>query len=455
MSSRILTAYFIDFRKGKKNRQEILDYLLAEVQKDPLRFGHLMSALEQAQHDHPIPVTDFLLLRKEVQEAVNDNDKTCFVAQPVSARSNEPESPAPENPAPEIADAESDDKTLLAANTESANPPSPEANPTDETLVASNHSSAESTALGAKHTNLDSNPNSNPNNSTNTSPADTQDIDREAETLMGTQEDEITIVPGETKPYIEQETLSGSQHSDGVREVELPTIITQQTGAITSHAEPIDGAHSSRAPLIPIWGWLSGAFIVLGIGVVIWSQQPIAPQPLANTGSVESENTPVYFPADEPEPAESDIADTVLATDNLTQENRATHTATHSLASHTQANPNPAITQVEEPKPHWDADQWLEKIKQRADQGYLLPENDSHSAYTLLDQLAQRYPESHQILEAKRYLKNAYLSGSEQARKNGDWDQSQQYLDAAFHILKPSDLKPSKQISSSADSVAE
>ena len=63
MSSRILTAYFIDFRKGKKNRQEILDYLLAEVQKDPLRFGHLMSALEQAQHDHPIPVTDFLLLR--------------------------------------------------------------------------------------------------------------------------------------------------------------------------------------------------------------------------------------------------------------------------------------------------------------------------------------------------------------------------------------------------------
>ena len=273
---------------------------------------------------------------------------------------------------------------------------------------------------------------------------------------MGTQEDEITIVPGETKPYIEQETLSGSQHSDGVREVELPTIITQQTGAITSHAEHTDGPHPSRAPLIPVWGWLSGAFIVLGIGVVIWSQQPIAPQPLANgTGSVESENTPVYFPTDEPKAAVNEIADTALATDNITQENRTTHTPTHTLASHTQAPPTEAITQVEEPKPHWDADQWLEKIKQRADQGYLLPESDSHSAYTLLDQLAQRYPESHQILEAKRYLKNAYLSGSEQARKNGDWDQSQQYLDAAFHILKPSDLKPSKQISSSADSVAE
>ena len=62
MSSRVLSAYFDDFRKGKRQREELRQFMEDAIRKDPIRRGHFMGWLDQAQYEHPIPVTEFLLL---------------------------------------------------------------------------------------------------------------------------------------------------------------------------------------------------------------------------------------------------------------------------------------------------------------------------------------------------------------------------------------------------------
>lgn len=73
MSTRILSAYFDDVRKGKKDVALIRQFLLDTYDRDPVKRGHLLNWLDQAQYEHPIPVTDFLLLRKEVEAALKVN----------------------------------------------------------------------------------------------------------------------------------------------------------------------------------------------------------------------------------------------------------------------------------------------------------------------------------------------------------------------------------------------
>ncbi|NPU95473.1 MAG: hypothetical protein HPY82_26565 [Gammaproteobacteria bacterium] len=70
MSSRTLSAYFDDYRQGRKDIALLRDFLLQTFRQDPVRRGHLLHWLDQAQYEHPIPVTDFLLLRKEVEYAL-------------------------------------------------------------------------------------------------------------------------------------------------------------------------------------------------------------------------------------------------------------------------------------------------------------------------------------------------------------------------------------------------
>lgn len=73
MSTRILSAYFDDVRKGRKDVALIRQFLLDTYDRDPVKRGHLLNWLDQAQYEHPIPVTDFLILRKEVEAALNSS----------------------------------------------------------------------------------------------------------------------------------------------------------------------------------------------------------------------------------------------------------------------------------------------------------------------------------------------------------------------------------------------
>lgn len=77
MTTRTLSAYFDDYRQGKKDFALLQAFLKQVFDQEPVRRGHLLHWLDQAQYEHPIPVTDFLLLRKEVETALKtEREKT-------------------------------------------------------------------------------------------------------------------------------------------------------------------------------------------------------------------------------------------------------------------------------------------------------------------------------------------------------------------------------------------
>ena len=67
MSTRILSAYFNDFRQGTKDFDALREFLMTCYRQDPMRRSHILHWMDQAQYEHPIPVTDFLMLRREVE----------------------------------------------------------------------------------------------------------------------------------------------------------------------------------------------------------------------------------------------------------------------------------------------------------------------------------------------------------------------------------------------------
>lgn len=115
MTTRILSAYFDDYRQGKKDFALLRGFLMNTFNQDPVRRGHLLNWLDQAQYENPIPVTDFLLLRKEVESALKSGDKppiedATLLAEPLCADPEGATLMAPHDPTLMLAQAE----TLVA-----------------------------------------------------------------------------------------------------------------------------------------------------------------------------------------------------------------------------------------------------------------------------------------------------------------------------------------------------
>lgn len=70
MSSRALSSQFDAYRQGRCDFDSLRSSLLHPFDQEPALPGHLLHGLDQAQHECPIPVTDFLLLRREVEQAL-------------------------------------------------------------------------------------------------------------------------------------------------------------------------------------------------------------------------------------------------------------------------------------------------------------------------------------------------------------------------------------------------
>lgn len=366
MSSRILSAYFDDFRKGKKQREELKFFLVDAIEKDPLRRGHLVAWMDQAQYEHPIPVTDFLLLRKEVEAALSDDDKTMLA------------STAPKRPTSSSPDA--------------------------ETLVA---------------------------------------FDSEA-----------TIVAGETKPGHNDNTdlSSGSQASDMARLHDVPTLI----GATAEDATLVKTSTEARAMTLnsveklhqheatptlttfPKWIWLVALILVCALAIFYWGTRPLAPQlETTKQNFTQTNSTP---PSTEPDIIEP-TTEPPIAKPSLEKPSPKESSNDALAASNAQE-----IIQADSPRdepnnqalPHdLSASQTLELLKQRADQGLLLPLNNPGNAQHVLNHMQLRFADHPDITMARLYLKQAYLKGSKQAQEQGDWDASQQLLDAAFDVLSP------------------
>ncbi len=218
MSSRVLSAYFDDFRKGKRQREELRLFMAEAIRKDPLRRGHFMGWLDQAQYEHPIPVTEFLLLRKEIEASLDDEDQTRIVP---------PQGPVKTSP---------DAETLVAGNEE-------------ETLVAPNQDDDDATDI-----------------SSGSQPSDMARLHAAATMIAPAQE----TSPEKESP---EEALPQEENQDAtVISTTHASIAATRPREVPSAPTP-EPKRSKKAPL-PTWLWVSATLLIVAIGLGYWASRP-------------------------------------------------------------------------------------------------------------------------------------------------------------------------------------
>lgn len=76
----------------------------------------------------------------------------------------------------------------------------------------------------------------------------------------------------------------------------------------------------------------------------------------------------------------------------------------------------------------------LSSVKNRVEKGRLLPADDPNSATFAIKALIAKAPDSNEVSEARKILSQAHLELARQAREKGDLDAAQTHLDNAFDV---------------------
>ncbi|RLU01090.1 hypothetical protein [Ketobacter sp.] len=378
MSSRVLSAYFDDFRKGKRQREELRLFMEDAIRKEPLRRGHFMGWLDQAQYEHPIPVTEFLLLRKEI-EASLDNDEQTRIVPP----------PGPVKTSP-------DAETLVAGNEEATLVATRQADP-EATEISSGSQPSDMARLHAAATLIGASPEP-PASSPESSPA---------RSVSPTQ-------PSNPDPAVEDATVVSGTHAS------LVDTRPRGTPESAGTATPPRSGRSTSAPFstsLPIWLWGSLALVVLALGAGYWGLSAWDAHPL-----VEETVMPPAAPA--PTATVETLARAVIGEPTTApQESRSLEA-------------EPAATAAAEPLPaDLSPQQAMALLIDRISAGELLPLEQPGKAQEVMDYLLANHPQATETLEARQLLKDAYLDASKRAQGQGEWDRSQLLLDAAFNVL--------------------
>lgn len=396
MSSRTLSAYFNDYRQGKKDFDLLRDFLLDAFGRDPLRRGHLLNWLDQAQYEHPIPVTDFLLLRKEVEMALK--------AEPEQAST---------------ADATliNDGSDLVARRGTGSNPAAQEQTmlPGQATLTAGGNAPGQDATLMA---NPDATLLANPD-ATVLANAGSANL---AAANISTGTDVTRIAPrpvdsGDYTPIPER-----SDHA-GVHEA-ATSFDPRRQPTLTVPVTPPAPPRASRVPLV-VGGSVLTLLAALG-GTVALQLWP------ATQASVSTNTTDAVNQLNKESPTSSIGSSSVAAT--------LVPVAASASASDTPLD-NPATTAEDSPPApaldSLDASSLLTLVQERISLGLLLPDDDPATAHGAMRELEKRFADSDQLLTARKQLKDAHLKLSDQARADGRWEAAQQHLDAAFNVLQP------------------
>ena len=388
MSSRVLSAYFDDFRKGKRQREELRLFMEDAIRKEPMRRGHFMGWLDQAQYEHPIPVTEFLLLRKEIEASLDDDDQTRIVS---------PMKPVKTSP---------DAETLVAGN-EEATLVAPGEKDEDATEVSSGSQPSDMARLHAAATMI----------------ATPGELDREAR-----KKPEPKDRAPETPQAQDDATIVSTTHA---------SMVATQQAAIPEHHEPRrsrdehplpESTNKTHRMSLPIWIWLSAGLLVIAAGLGYWAMRPVS-------------NVIVVGPTDISEPADSveALAKEIVGESQIsTTEHNITAGAEEPAASQEIIEPgaeHQADMKVEPLPDDLSPQQAIEALLQRVSAGQLLPLEQTGNAQEVMDYMLTHYPDTPESLEARQILKDAYLAASKRAQGQGEWDRSQLLLDAAFNVL--------------------
>ncbi|MBA53791.1 MAG: hypothetical protein CMK89_04990 [Pseudomonadales bacterium] len=391
MSSRVLSAYFDDFRKGKRQREELRLFMEDAIRKEPMRRGHFMAWLDQAQYEHPIPVTEFLLLRKEIEASLDNDDQTRIAL---------PKGPVKTSP---------DAETLVAGNEE-------------ETLVAPGEKDEDATEV-----------------SSGSQPSDMARLHAAATMIakpeeLHKQEDE--------KPDNKRKALEQTEAQDDatiVSTTHASMVATQRSAnpqpeerrhSETAQAKPEPTEKQDKAAL-PVWLWLSAGILVIALGFGYWAIRPasnvIVVEPVPPSEAVNSVEALARELVDKSEVV--DKRQLVGEADISADSDGAAPVAAAPVADSAPAKPIEPLPADLSPQ------QAIATLLQRVSAGELLPLEQTGNAQEVMDYMLAHYPEAPESLEARQILKDAYLAASKRAQGQGEWDQSQILLDAAFNVL--------------------
>lgn len=206
-------------------------------------------------------------------------------------------------------------------------------------------------------------------------------------------------------------------------------------------APPAPPARSST-PVMAVIGGIALALLVAG-GFAGWRHTqtpavaPITPEKVATTPRLETvlpaEAQTAADAIDDASASENTIT-LKLEIDNATavmQASPATPTGSNTQAS---ASVQPISTKEPvEPLPN-DVDGLLLTVKSRIEKGRLLPAEDQNSATFAIKALIAKAPESNAVSEARKQLSQAHLELAKQARERGDLEAAQTHLDNAFDV---------------------
>jgi len=293
----------------------------------------------------------------------------------------------------------------------------------------------------------------------------------DAETLVAGDEGATLIAPNaSTEDDDATEISSGSQPSDMARLHDVPTLIaapdkSQEEHGDNEDATVINTTHASMAatqqarsaetsvasapqpqsrpqskPRIgtpPNWLWIAGALITIAVILGYWALKPmsdvIVVEPVKSGQTETAEHPPEAESTSDVTPEL--VISSELATDTETVPEPEAE-AEPVVVSEAEVEDTPAPSTPLNPlNAELSATGALELLQQRADEGLLLPLNQTGNAQEVFEFLQRQYPDSPQLQRARQTLKDTYLAASKRAQGKGEWDDSQILLDAAFNVL--------------------
>lgn len=205
-------------------------------------------------------------------------------------------------------------------------------------------------------------------------------------------------------------------------------------------APPAPPARSST-PVLAVIGGIALALLLAG-GFAWWRHTPPVAAPLTPE-KVATTPRPERVLPDEPVTGGDTAHDASTAENTITLkleiDNAEATTQTAPETAVQASTPMPAATEKipphapAEPLPT-DVDGLLLTVKSRIEKGRLLPADDPGSATFAIKALIARAPESNAVSEARKQLSQAHLELARQARERGDLDAAQTHLDNAFDV---------------------
>lgn len=221
--------------------------------------------------------------------------------------------------------------------------------------------------------------------------------------------------------------------------------------ATTATAPP----QRTAAPVIGIIGGIAVAILLVS-GVALWNKSALRDQQEAAAPDTEITLTPdTTAPAEvrsvNADPGSSESADTVMlqlevVDDRIalsmpaaaTSVTPAAATPSTPAAATSGSTLRPSVQPILQPPPVEplpnDIEGLLASVKKRIGKGHLLPAADPNSATFAIKALIAKAPQSTAVSDARRELSQAHLELARQAREKGDLDAAQTHLDDAFEV---------------------